>query len=136
MKCFFVSIVALGSVLTGMSAVEATVLFEENFDSYSPGKYIGAIDGWEPFHSAIDHHHEWIVTDAQSVSAPHSLHVYGQHDGCKSGKVQKPIAAGDHVLLRAKLRAAGEAGGGCHNDDISIGLQYYNGNVPTPYGYG
>lgn len=95
-------------------------LLEDDFDSYSLDSYIGE-NNWTALYTASSSKDQWIVTDLQSVSAPHSLHVYGSHSGCWSGNITRPIS-GEKLLMLANIRAAGEAGGGCHDLDVRVGF--------------
>ncbi len=54
--------------LIGICANSDTVIFQEHFDSYTAGQYLGDLPDWEPCFNASDASEEWYVTSVLSHS--------------------------------------------------------------------
>lgn len=93
----------------------------DDFESYNTGSFPFS-GGWKAYFNALDDPRHNIVTDSTSYSGSKSLQVYGSHSGCWAALVTYDLPKKDVIYIEASMKASGEAGGGCHKNDIEIGL--------------
>jgi|GEM_PF-6438472 len=101
--------------------VNENVLLQDDFESYSTGTFPSS-GGWEAYFNAVSDPNHNVVTDVTSYSGSKSLQVYGSHDGCWAALVAHDLPKEDVIYIEASMKASGEAGGGCHKNDIQLGL--------------
>jgi hypothetical protein len=100
---------------------DGRIIFEEHWDTYSSGTYIGS-EGWNMCFNAQSDPGDWIVTNAQCFSSPNSAQVAGEHPGNWAGWAYKGFSPqSGHLLFRANIRASGESSG-VQYCDIDVGF--------------
>lgn len=100
---------------------QQNILLQEDFESYASGTFPSS-GGWRAYFNAVDDPSHNIVTDSTSYSGSKSLQVYGSHWGCWAALVAHDLPKRDVIYIEAAMKASGEAGGGCHKNDITITL--------------
>lgn len=120
MLSLITSAIVIFSVLIFPVSAE-NILLQDDFESYNSGSFPSS-GGWKAYFNAVNDPSHNIVTDSTSYSGSKSLQVYGSHSGCWAALVAHDLPKKDVIYIEASIKASGEAGGGCHKNDIQLGL--------------